>query len=610
MAGRVLNLEDILYPDHLGCEIARLWQTWENSRGQKLADWEEVRRYVFATDTTTTTNSKLPWKNKTTIPKLCQIRDNLFSNYMASLFPKRHWMIWEGSDEQSNGKERREAIENYMAWAATQVTFKTEMEKLVLDYIDYGNCFATVEWKDERVELDGKTQAGFVGPTIKRISPLDILMNPIAPDFQSSPKIVRSLVSLGEVKELLQRMSTDETREQLEALYDYLKNIRGNVRNHVGTIRSKSDYLKVDGFNSFSTYLESDYCELLTMYGDIYDREADELYKNHTIVVVDRHKVIHKAPNPSFFGHAPLYHVGWRIRQDNLWAMGPLDNLVGMQYRIDHIENLKADVFDLTAFPPLKIKGWVDDFEWEPFARVYVGEEGDIEPIAPQISNILQSNVEIATLEQKMEEMAGAPKEAMGFRTPGEKTMYEVQRLENAAGRIFTSKVTQFEEKLVERLLNAMLELARRKMTSTMISVFDNELKFTAFQTLSPEDITGVGRIRPVAARHFAEKSERVQNINNFFASPLGQQEDIMQHFSSIQLAHMFEGLLDVEEYNLVTPYVRITERADGARLAQSSSEQLQMENLTPSGLTPDDYSDGIEADPMPMEEMMPDEQA
>jgi hypothetical protein len=519
-------------------------------------------------------------------------------------------MIWEGSDEQSNGKERREAIENYMAWAATQVTFKTEMEKLVLDYIDYGNCFATVEWKDERVELDGKTQAGFVGPTIKRISPLDILMNPIAPDFQSSPKIVRSLVSLGEVKELLQRMSTDETREQLEALYDYLKNIRGNVRNHVGTIRSKSDYLKVDGFNSFSTYLESDYCELLTMYGDIYDREADELYKNHTIVVVDRHKVIHKAPNPSFFGHAPLYHVGWRIRQDNLWAMGPLDNLVGMQYRIDHIENLKADVFDLTAFPPLKIKGWVDDFEWEPFARVYVGEEGDIEPIAPQISNILQSNVEIATLEQKMEEMAGAPKEAMGFRTPGEKTMYEVQRLENAAGRIFTSKVTQFEEKLVERLLNAMLELARRKMTSTMISVFDNELKFTAFQTLSPEDITGVGRIRPVAARHFAEKSERVQNINNFFASPLGQQEDIMQHFSSIQLAHMFEGLLDVEEYNLVTPYVRITERADGARLAQSSSEQLQMENLTPSGLTPDDYSDGIEADPMPMEEMMPDEQA
>jgi hypothetical protein len=32
-----------------------------------------------------------------------------------------------------------------------------------------------------------------------------------------------------------------------------------------------------------------------------------------------------------------------------------------------------------------------------------------------------------------MEEMAGAPKEAMGFRSPGEKTKYEVQRLESAA---------------------------------------------------------------------------------------------------------------------------------------------------------------------------------
>jgi hypothetical protein len=41
--------------------------------------------------------------------------------------------------------------------------------------------------------------------------------------------------------------------------------------------------------------------------------------------------------------------------------MGPLDNLVGMQYRIDHLENLKADVFDLIAFPPLKIKGYVED---------------------------------------------------------------------------------------------------------------------------------------------------------------------------------------------------------------------------------------------------------
>ena len=37
-----------------------------------------------------------------------------------------------------------------------------------------------------------------------------------------------------------------------------------------------------------------------------------------------------------------------------------------------------------------------------------------------------------------MEEMAGAPKEAMGFRSPGEKTAYEVQRMENAASQVST----------------------------------------------------------------------------------------------------------------------------------------------------------------------------
>ena len=47
--------------------------------------------------------------------------------------------------------------------------------------------------------------------------------------------------------------------------------------------------------------------------------------------------------------------------------------------------------------------------------------------------NALQANMELANLQEQMEIMAGAPREAMGFRTPGGKTKYEVQSLENAA---------------------------------------------------------------------------------------------------------------------------------------------------------------------------------
>lgn len=545
---------------------------------------------MFATDTTKTTNAKLPWKNSTTIPKLCQIRDNLFANYMATLFPKRKWLIWEADDEESNGEDKRSAIETYMLWVIDQPRFKEELTKCILDYIDYGNCFATVDWADETNTIEtegGRTQVGYVGPVIQRISPLDIVFNPIASTFETCPKVIRSWVSLGDLKEIMERESGD--KEDAEKLFDYLRNVRQTMHGYVGEIADLNSYYQVDGFSSFQLYLQGDYVEVLTFYGDYYDYEKNEFYKNHVVKVVDRHKVISSKPNPSYFGTPPIWHCGWRVRQDNLWAMGPLDNLVGMQYRIDHIENLKADVFDLITFPPLKITGNVEDFEWRPFERIYVGDEGDVEMLAPPFQ-VLQANAEIQILEQKMEEMAGAPKEALGFRTPGEKTKYEVQRLENASGRIYYSKVGQFEESFLEKILNGQLELGRRNITSQHIRAFDDELKFSHFVALTPADITGSGRIRPVAARHFAEKAEKVQNVTNFYASAVGADPDVKAHFSSVKLAAMFEDLLELQGHEVVMPYVRIAEQAEAQKQAAAMNEQAMMEMVTPAGLAQDDF--------------------
>lgn len=591
MVGRVFDIDAAVTEDQLATRISQKYIQWEIYRQEKIKQWEELRRYVYATDTRTTTNSTLPWKNTTTIPKLCQIRDNLFSNYMASLFPKRKWLTWQADTADDAKRQKKEAIVDYMKYVIDQDAFKKEMAKLILDYVDYGNCFATVEWRDETQVLPDKTQVGYVGPGIKRISPLDIVMDPTGSDFVSAPKVIRTILTKGEVKELLERFSQESGKqEEYEALWEYLKNVRQHASNFsTNTEKSKNDIYRVDGFTSYRAYLQSDYVELLTFYGDIYDEESDEFLRNHVVVVADRHKLIHKAPNPSFFGHPPIYHVGWRVRQDNLWAMGPLDNLVGMQYRIDHVENLKADVFDLLTFPPLKVKGFVEDFKWGPFEKIYVGDDGDVDILAPPFQ-VLQANTEIEVLQQRMEEMAGSPKEAMGFRTPGEKTAYEVQRLENAASRIFANKISQFEEQLLERLLNAMLELARRNMTSSSIRVFDDQMKIETFRTLSPDDITGSGRIRPMAARHFAEKAETVQNLNTFFSSPLGQDQNIQVHFSGVKLAELMENLLEVQDYELVQPYVRLAEQADAQRLAQAHQQQVMMEAQTPAGISADDY--------------------
>jgi hypothetical protein len=193
-----------------------------------------------------------------------------------------------------------------------------------------------------------------------------------------------------------------------------------------------------------------------------------------------------------------------------------------------------------------------------------------------------------------MEEMAGAPKEALGFRTPGEKTAFEVQRLENAASRIFQTRSAQFEQQMTEPLLNGMLELARRNLTSETIRLFDTEFNVATFQQLTVEDITGSGRIRPKAAQHFAEKANLIQNLNNFFGSPLGANEDVQMHISGIKLAKLVEELLEIENRELVQPYVRLSERADAQRQAAAQEELFAEELRTPTGLFEDDFDEEV----------------
>ncbi|MGW8181388.1 MAG: portal protein, partial [bacterium] len=376
MAGKTIDVYEIIEPDNIAKAIADRWVQWENMRSKKKEAWKEIRQYIFATDTSTTSNSSLPWKNKTHVPKICQIRDNLYANYMAAMFPKRDWMKWEGDTEDDDDVDKSNAIVGYMGWATDQKFFKEAASKLVLDYIDYGNCFGQAVWEDKRPADAEPNQAGFVGPRLRRISPLDITFNPTAPSFEDSPKIVRDLYTLGELKKYLTRISNtaDEEEEYLK-IFDYVREVRHRAATSPD-LTTKDEYLNVDGFTSFQQYLDSSYVEVLTFYGDLFLEETNELYENHIIMIVDRHKLIARRPNPSQDGTDGIHHVGWRIRQDNLWAMGPLDNLIGLQYRIDHLENLKADLMDLTVFPLLKIRGYVEDFEYAPMERVYVGDDG------------------------------------------------------------------------------------------------------------------------------------------------------------------------------------------------------------------------------------------
>lgn len=588
MTSQVLQLEDVLLPDQLAIRITEKWLDWDSRRQLWKRDMEEIRRYIYATDTSHTTNSQNIWKNKTTIPKMCQIADNLQANYMATLFPvnQRTPFTWEASNKDSAAIGKRDAIVNFMGWATDQSFYRHEMDKIVLDFIHCGNGFATVEMLDERVDNDGLMQAGYIGPAIRRINPDDIVFNPTTENFRRSPKIIRSIISLGELKEMLERLTNDQNKAEYEELWKYLKDVRTNVTSFTGNFQQRDAIYTIAGFTNFRDYLGSDYVEVLTFYGDLYDPENDTFLKNHVITVVDRHKLIGKKPNPSFFGYAPIFHVAWRKQQDNLWGMSPLANLVGMQYRLDHIENMKADIIDLTTYPVQKIKGFVEDYVWRPGEKIYVSEEGDVDIFQPG-ANIMNLQHDLQYYFGTMEEIVGAPKEAMGFRTPGEKTKYEVQRLENAASRIFQSKIRQFEEQMVEPLLNAMLELARRNITgSTTIKVFDDELKIASFQALTVEDITGIGRIKPIAARHFAEQADLIQNLTNLTNSQLWPV--VQPHVSGIKMSKIIENVFNLKDYEVILPYIALAEQADAQKQANVLQEQIATEASTATGIGTD----------------------
>tara|TARA_R110000751_G_scaffold5953_5_gene26205 strand:- start:1644 stop:3389 length:1746 start_codon:yes stop_codon:yes gene_type:complete len=573
MAGETLDIENIVEPEVLAVEIANRWREWDTLRSTKIQEWKELRNYLYATDTKTTGNAMLPWSNTTTTPKLTQLMDNLHANYFASLFPQQKWMRFEASSVDSNVKAKRDTIQAYMENKVKQSDFVNTASDLIYDYIQYGNCFATVSWEDRyKIKEDGDYISQYVGPKVVRISPYDICFNPAASDFLKAPKIIKTIKTLGEIKRMIK---DDPSKESMQPILDKMLHARASVRGSDATFNKAEGYV-ADGFSSIQHYYESDYVEILTFYGDIFDYQNDELQVDRIITIVDRAYVLTNEENPSWLGHAPIFHAGWRPRPDNLYAMGPLDNLVGMQFRIDHLENLKADVFDQIAYPIMKIRGDVEDFDFEPGTRIYLGEEGDVGYLVPD-ATALNADLQIQTLENKMEEMAGAPRQAMGIRTPGEKTAFEVQSLQNAASRIFEHKTAHFERVFLEPVLNSMLETARRYMNfSDTIKVIDDATGVAFFRDITKDDIIASGKIVPIGARHFAERARRVQNLTQLFQIKAAD-PTVAAHLSGKEFAKIISE--ELGEASLFGENISIAEQLE-TQTQMQNAEAVNQENL------------------------------
>ena len=167
----------------------------------------------------------------------------------------------------------------------------------------------------------------------------------------------------------------------------------------------------------------------------------------------------------------------------------------------------------------------------------------------------------------------------MGIRSPGEKTAFEVQSLQNAASRIFEHKTAHFERTFLEPILNTMLEIARRKMNFVdTVRVLDDATGSMLFSEITKEDITAKGKIRPVGARHFAERARRVQNLTQLYQIKAAD-PSVAPHLSGKELARILAD--ELGEPTLFGENIAIEEQLETQQAAQEAEamnqEQLMM---------------------------------
>ena len=167
----------------------------------------------------------------------------------------------------------------------------------------------------------------------------------------------------------------------------------------------------------------------------------------------------------------------------------------------------------------------------------------------------------------------------MGFRTPGEKTAFEVDKLDSAGLRIFNEKILNFEINFLEPLMNTMLEYAQRNLTAAQqVPVPESDLGKELFMEISREAITGSGQLYPMGTRHFVARRKLLQELTAVFDSRMG--EFVAPHTSGKQLAELIEDSLGVERFGIFQDNIAITEQAETQRLSQSTEQAVMEESM------------------------------
>lgn len=575
---KTIDIYDLIQPENLATEIANKMVTWSNSR----VDWEnscrETLQYLYATQTTDIMNQPRDYDNTTHIPKLTQIRDLLHTWYHDAIFSLPDFVDWEGNNSDALISSRKNALKAYIRQMLDASGYKDTIDELLADYIDYGNAFAMPVFVNETVKgPNGDVKTIYKGSKLLRINPMDIYFDPSVANFDKAPKIIRSIVTVGELKKMIDEHPLNP--EYAEA-FSKIINKRKEVRQYLtqmGSERLRNDELQIAGFSNLSSYYASDIVELLTFYGDLYDIEHDKLYDNHKIVVLDRSVVLAKEPIVDLGRGCNILKAGWRDRRDSGWSMSALDNIKGMQYMIDFLENKRADIFNFTSNPIVVTTGDVEMPDtYGPGTEIHCDRDASVSWLAPNSAS-LAADTYVDRYMALMEEMAGAPKEAAGFRTPGEKTAFEVSQLSNASSRLFNKMTRKFEKEIIEPSINLMLRMFLQASAGTTIQLkeVDPDSGAVLFKNVNVDDLALEGKFVAVGSETFTEKSRMLQSLMQLANTGIFADELVRNWFSPKKIAEIVGYTTGLDKFDgLIKKDARVTE---GLEAQQANEVAMQM---------------------------------
>lgn len=565
-----ITVEDISKPNQVAQAVVAFHEASEQKKLSLVQRWNEVRNYIYATDTSSTTAQEgSPWKNRTTRPKLTWIHDKLLTEYVRNLLPSDNFFRWQAHPR--SGSDKAKAIEHYMIHKLRHplVNFRHVLTQCLDDFIMFGNAFAGVEYvvHRQRSIKTGEQTLIFKGARPYRISPYDSHLDPDAANFERSYFASRAVKPMAQflrdvhanpsmyVQSEVEKVKAARANSFAEGVIDFIK--KQNQAND-------SLVVPIDMW-------ESQEVELIEYYGDIYDKDEDKFHENVHVVVADGLWPIVFRSNPTYTGAKPVVHAGWRRRPENLWGMGPLENLVGLQYRIDHMENAKSDAIDYCVYPIIKVTGDAtdDDYLLQPGEKWYVPSNGNVELIYPD-PRVLMFENPIMAYEREMEEYAGVPRETAGFRTPGEKTAFEVDQLLSHADNHFAEKLLQFEDEFIEPMLNLLLEMNFMLMDRTDLASIP-EGDYEGWAKLTPDDLKQDGRLYPIGSKHFRHRQTKMEKVVQILevGAKLAQ-----QHTDSYQALKVLEEESGLEEYGIIRFGAGMEESVQLAKKQQELEEQ------------------------------------